>query len=556
MRASGIALPTTADLTAAGLKWARRAATIAERRRWWIVAACVVGTWLWTWQEALHDIPHNGWLYSSGDDGSWYWTTAWTQSSLHVPVTAIGVGWPYLLTPFAAIFGPNMADGMPAVIALDVLVLAPAAVVGMYLLGSRLAGRLFGVWSAVLWTVLPPLALHLTVPRHRPVILDFLPTALGLNALSDFPSAVCAIYCAWLTLRAYDSRRIHDGGLAGIALGFLVLIKPANAPLAVAAVALLVVGFRWRAVAATIAAAIPAAVTLSLWKQEGRGVVPALSNQQGSGATSSNPVAAVNNAQTYVNINLHHLASNAHAIDETFWSLRALEFVLLAGSFGLLRRARLRGALIVAWLVAFVLIKGTVSYSNVYDTTFYRFLLPAWPAWVLIAAGVVFCWPGGGATRPDVRPVAPPGRWSLAAVGILFAALPLALVLADSPAPLDQIVQQNAVGAPIAAVDFGLTARQTGPHTVLLRWRPQGTRRATTGYVLYKARTNGCTLDGPSTCELRMLVIGTPTSTSFVDTQALPHADYRIGLVPEQPPVQPDNPPLILVSTPVSITLH
>ena len=57
-----------------------------------------------------------------------------------MPTTAVGLGWPYLLTPLAAIFGPDMANGLPAVIALNVVVLAPAAVIGMYLLGERIAG--------------------------------------------------------------------------------------------------------------------------------------------------------------------------------------------------------------------------------------------------------------------------------------------------------------------------------------------------------------------------------------------------------------------------------
>ena len=180
---------------------------------------------------------------SDGDDGPWYWTSAWALTSLHVPPTAVGLGWPYLLTPLAAIFGPNMANGLPAVIALNSLVLAPAAVIGMYLLGERIAGRLFGLWAAFLWVILPGLAL-LLYPREDAAVGDRLvppdcapgstpcPTSRRWSARSS---------AAYLLFRALDSNDVQSGVLCGFVLGFLVLLKPANGPLLVAGVVVLAV---------------------------------------------------------------------------------------------------------------------------------------------------------------------------------------------------------------------------------------------------------------------------------------------------------------------------
>ena len=539
-----------------------RAGRTLVERRWYAVGALVLVQWLVLWHEALHRVQHNGWLYQNGDDGPWYWTSAWTLSSLHLPYTSVGPGWPLVLSPFAAIFGPVMTDGLPAVIALNMLVLAPAAVVGMYLLGERIAGRVFGLWAAALWVVLPVVGVALHRATHRETIVDFfLPTGRGFNALSDFPSAVCAIYAGWLVLRAYDSDRLLDGALAGLVVGYLVLLKPANGPLAAAAVLLLLVTWRLRALAATCVAAVPAAIALAIWKKSGTGSVPALSGGGGGGGKKgggSTP-AVVDNAHRYINIDFHHLAANAHALREIFWSLRVLEFLLVAGTVGLLLRARWRGAFVVAWFALFGLIKGSAPYSNVYDTSLYRFLLPAWPAWVLIVGGVVFCWPTGAAarvraaaeTRARAAATVPVRRELVAGAAVLLAAVPLCTIAAASPAAPGKVVDQNYVGSPVAAVDFGLKDTRTDDHTIRLTWRPRTTHASTT-YVVFKAGDQGCVFATRTLCRFKMQYIGQTRTPAFVDDQATSHRFYRIGLAIGTR-AQRDNPALLLVSTPLEV---
>jgi hypothetical protein len=559
MRAS-VALPSSSDVTATVTAWLSRVAAFAVRRRWWIVGVCIVGQWAFLWHHTHTDIHHNGWIFQHGDDGPWYWTTAWAQTTLHIPYTAIGPGWPYVLTPLAAIFGPNMANGLPAVIALNVLVLAPASVIGMYLLAERIAGRLFGVWTAVLWTLMPALAIGLYTASSRHVILDsFLPTASGLNGLSDYPSMVFAIFCGYLVLRCMDSNDLRDGLLCGLLLGFLVLLKPGNGPLPLAAVVALGVTLRFRALLGTVIAALPAAVALSTWKKTGTGHVPVFSG--GGGGGSGAPGAVAHNTNKYLNIDFHHLAVNVHDLGQTFWSVRLLEFILLAGAFGLIARARWKGAFLVGWFLAFGLIKGTVSFANVYDTSLYRFLLPAWPAWTLIVAGTVFCFPAGAAVRARQRARviarasdSRPARWRLVVgVALVLSIGPFLLIAADSAAKPGAIIQESYVGAPIPVVDFGLKAQQIDSHTVRFTWKKIRTKRAKTTYVIFKAGDDGCDplyISLPL-CRFRMQFIGSTHGTSFVDSQAVTRRFYRIGLA-EGSVVQVDYQSFLLMSKPVA----
>jgi len=542
MRAS-VALPSSSDAAATVTAWLSRLAAVAERRRWWVIGGCVVAQWLFVGIVALRFIHHNGWIYQSGDDGPWYWTTAWALTSLHVPQTAVGLGWPYLLTPLAAIFGPKMGNGLPALMALNVLVLAPVSVVGMYLIGERIAGRLFGIWTTVLWTLAPLIALGLYDDKHRSLVVDtFLPTGIGLDALSDYPSMVFAIIAAYLLLRTLDNNNIADGALCGLVFGFLVLMKPANGPLPLVGVLVLGLAFRFRALVAVLTAMVPALVTLTIWKRVGGGEVPLLSRPAGppGGVTGPTTTVHVGGASRYLGIDWHHLAQNTHTLGQVFWSVRLLEFLFLVGAIGLIARAHLRGLLVIGWFVLFGLVKGTVSYSSVYDTSLYRLLLPAWPAWVLILAGVVFCWPGGPALRQRQRSRdrerAPSGalRMSrlLIVAAIVFAAGPLALALAVSPIGRETIAQMNYTGAPVAIVDFGLHARTIAPHTVHLDWHGIRTKRASGWYQIFKAKDAGCNYPsrGAADCLFRMQLVYSTRNTTFDDTQAVGQTVYRIAL--------------------------
>jgi hypothetical protein len=562
---------------------AARAAVFVERRRWWIVAGCVAGYWAFAAVIALFASPHNGWIYQHGDDGGWYWTSAWMLSALHLPFTAVGLGWPYLMTPFAQIFGANMADGLPVVVALNVVILGPAAVVGMYLVGEKIAGRLFGVWAAVLWVLLPIGGVLLYADHARWVLTDtFLPTALGLNALSDYPSEVCAIFAAYLVLRTIDTGEARDGALAGVVLGFLLLLKPSNAPLVVVAGAFLLGTRRLRPLLAAAAAISPSLAALAAWKQRGRGGVltgptePPGTPHPPSGATGShvgltgrleNVIHRLLDAPAnYLHFDWHHMSQNVQELSNVFWSTRVLEFLLVAGVFALLARGRWRGLFIVAWFLAIALVKGGSNLASVYDTSLYRYLLPGWPAWVLIVASIVFLWPhgerargaGGGAPIAPRSHTRPPYALVVASL-LAFGIGPMALALGATPAVKGTIAQMNYVGALVPIVDFGLTAKQTGPHTVRLEWRDRKTADASTFYRVFSGPDDGCkvTRGQTPTCLFRMAK--TQWTHSAVATEANAprgRVSYRVALAAGWRFDPNSDTDLLLLSKPVTIIVR
>jgi hypothetical protein len=307
---------------------------------------------------------------------------------------------------------------------------------------------------------------------------------------------------------------------------------------------------------------LPGVAALTMWKRNGIGAVPLLNPSGGGGGGGATPSNTVNGAGRYVNVDWHHIGENLHALGQVFWSVRLLEFLLLAGSIGLIVRARAKGFAIVAWFVAFALIKGGVAFANVYDTSLYRFLLPAWPAWILIVSGVIFCWPGGPMRRLRQRTedqqrtaAIKPLRWPiLAVVSLVFALGPLVVAATVSPIMAETAAQIHLLDAPVPIVDFQLRARRTGPHEVTLEWSRIHTNRATGWYEVYKGKTDGCFYMRPghrSNCLFSMQRIGASRTTTFQDTQAVGRPLYRVALTAGLR-IDPDTTGHLLLSKPAT----
>src|SRR5580698_1078997 len=58
-------------------------------RPWTVLGALVVCNWL-VILEAGRIALHQGWLYSDGGSGTWYYTSAWVLGHGHIPLAAIG----------------------------------------------------------------------------------------------------------------------------------------------------------------------------------------------------------------------------------------------------------------------------------------------------------------------------------------------------------------------------------------------------------------------------------------------------------------------------------
>ncbi len=93
---------------------------------WLVLGALVIVGWAIA-SEAGRIAPHDGPVYYHGGDGTYYYTSAWMLAHGVLPITSIGYGYPLLLAPIAAVAGPSLIAGLPAIIGFNQLVLAPIA---------------------------------------------------------------------------------------------------------------------------------------------------------------------------------------------------------------------------------------------------------------------------------------------------------------------------------------------------------------------------------------------------------------------------------------------
>lgn len=528
---------------------------MAVERRIVVLAALVALYWAVVADEALRSAQHNGWLYYHGGDAGWYWSTAYTLTHLRVPPTFVGLGWSYLMIPFAAVGGPDMANGLPGVVVFDVVVLGAASVIGMYLIGMRLAGRLFGLWAAAVWVLGPVLATALYNAHNRPGLLTyFMPTGRGLNALSDYPSMVFAIFAAYFVLRAIESGMLLDGVLAGVLTGFVVEIKPSNGVFAVAAALGLMLARRARALAAAAAGIAPALVALTVWKHTGLGTIPLFA--AGEVREAAGPVVgATLDASKYVTLDWNHLSRNIRFLQEVFWSVRILEFVLAAGTLALVWWARSKGAFVVAWFLLYAILKGAFLYANVEDASVYRFVEPAFPAWYLLAAGLVLLWPRGRRPRAPLPPLRAIPVAVTVAIVVVLALLPLAVASAARQIRPDTVAMDKAYGSVTPVVDdFRPRARVVKRGVVRIAWEPVTTPYASFAYKVFKGRNDGCTTQeqGAPMCSFGMDVLRSTQLTAYDDPHARGRLVYRVALVATWR-VDPNAQDILLLSKPVTV---
>jgi hypothetical protein len=497
------------------------------------LAALVVVQLLLTLRLAL-EIPHNGWIWYSGGDATEYWTEQWAIAHGHLPQAVLGYGINvlYAWAPFLA--GPTLLTGVPLIVLFHTLVLVPLAVVLVWAIADRLGGRVFAWWAAAAWIVAPLLLVRGFRPDFRDDFKTYFlgPHAFGLTDMADFPSLVVILASAWATLRALDTRRLEDAVLAGLLAGFAVGIKPGNTFFLAAPFLGLAIARRWLQGAVWAASLVPALVTLTIWKDRGRGYVPS-APPSGGPVPSAGPLARFTN---YLDFSWAHFSDNLDELRELFWSLRLLEFLAVAGAVALIRRAGAKGVVVVAWFGAYCILKGGSPLAQVPSTTYFRLTTPGLAAYFLLAASIVLLVPGWGRyARTVAAPAARsfrPGR-PLIAAAVVLALVPFVAVVAASPAPAGLIARHGASSneAPISDA-FALTARPAG-EGVRLSWRAPGTGRSSGFFLVYRAeKGDGCTLPGAGAqeCQLEMQFAGQTRGTSFEEGRARGRYWYRVAL--------------------------
>jgi hypothetical protein len=525
------AAPARFDTALAHTRRAWRAASGV--RPLYVLSALVGIQWIFVLGLAL-TVRHNGWLYYAGGDQIWHYTGAYLLAHGHLPPAYVGYGWSFLLVPVAAFAGPNLVSALPAMVLFNTLVLLPAALLCMYGIGARIAGRLFGYLAAVLWIAVPYLGIVFVEPGYHQKYTELtLPQVVGLTSVPDFPATVALIVSAYLCLRALDSARWEIGALAGLAAGYSIAIKPSNAIFLVAPGLLLLVESR-RTLLAFAGGLAPALLTLALWKYRGLGELAAAPPEPERLASASDLLHRIH--QPKLN-SWEHLHQVLLGFREHFWISRVIEWVPVGGLVALAIRSR-RGVLLIGtWFVVYLLAKATYIPASIDDASFFRIMLPAFPAYILLAASLVLLVPLAKARPAPVQPTGPNRRLTVAVIAAfaVFAVLPLG-VLAAVPRLHDQgalALRTPDVPVPVSG-SLQVTLEDGAVH---LRWpgvKP-GTARAF--YHVLRSKTHGSDVGcagrvngSADNCVLYSESIATTRTTSFTDHPGPGTWTYRVGV--------------------------
>jgi len=514
---------------------------LLERPR--AVLATLAGAQILATLALALDVQHNGWVYYQGGDQIWFTSSGWLLGRLQVSPTVASYLWPLVQAPITWVTGPTYVQALPALVLLNVLVLGPIGLLCVYGIASRIGGRLLGYWSALLWVVAPYAAIPLWVERyHEKWTEQFLPQATGLTAMADYPSMIVVLAAALFVTRSLSPGRIADAALAGLLLGAAGGLKPPNLLMGVGVALAYPLARRWREAAAFAVALGACLLVLAWWKERTLGTLPAFAVDQVRVAAGATPLALDVSIHKYVNLNLDHWRLQMDQFREFFWSPRFAEWAPFAGALAVLRVRRFAIAgLLAGWLGAFIVIKGFNESADIEANTFWRLLMPAWPAYLLLLASIPLLIPtlfrklGARGAPPADHPVRP--RWVAVAL-VLTVLLPAGATAASSRVspPTPAIVPIAASANILTPVDKGiaLTSKRVGTREQL-SWK-DGPWGAKVFYRVYRStRPHGdllCTTSSSVTwvCNFYGGQIGTTREHTFVDPSAPPGATYRIGV--------------------------
>jgi hypothetical protein len=512
-----------------------RVSLLAAERPLHVLAGLLLVQWLALLAFAL-TVRHNGLVYYQGGDQIGLTTDAWLLAHGQLPPTVLGFGWPVLLLPFGWLAASDYVAFLPYVLALNVLVLGPVALACVYGLAARIGGRLLGLWASALWVAAPYLAIpFFRDDYHERYVEQFLPQALGLTALADYPSMVCLLVAAYLTVRALDADDLAYGALAGLAAGFAVGIKPSNAIFLAGPALLVLLSRRWRLLLPAAAGLAPPLLLLVLWKQRGLGDLPLFSLQE-TRVASGTTVGALD-VNRYLDLDWDNLRRNMANLREFFWSARVLQWLPFAGAFAVARRSLPLAALLVGWFGAFLVLKGTPEQSTVESGSFFRLLMPAYPAYLLLAAALPLLVPGVARRIPPRLLPARPGRIDrrvLGAVALAFVVLPLAAVAAPRPLSRED-PDAITIGSISTPVDRGIEVRVAAAGAQrTLTWTHRDFGATKVFYRVFRTAAGGldfdCLAEGSADCRLEMLSLGTSREPRFIDLSPPEDALYRVGI--------------------------
>lgn len=505
-------------------------------------------------------VEHNRWLTYQGGDQLWLVTSGWLLGQGVLPYALVGPVWPVLLMPLTWITGASSLDLLPVTTVLQVAVLGPIATLAVYDIGARVAGRAAGLWCSLAWVLAPFLATPLFVDRYQERWTDqVLVQALGLTQLADFPSTVLVLVAAALVLRSLEAGALREAALAGAVAGFALGMKPSNALFLLGPAAAYALARRWRGAAVFAVSLAPAVLTLLVWKLRGVGSVPLFAVEEVRLATSQLSAGVLPLADSYIDrvpINLDDWERNMSNLREFFWSARLAQWAPVAGAIAVARRSLPAAGLLLGWLLGYVVVKGSSDVASIESASFWRLVMPALPAYVLLAAAIPLLVPTLarrlGARIPPAPARRPGRRLAVAVIGAL-ALVPAAAVLAASPMRgAGDAIEVNEILVPVDGETVRLRTRRVGS-AQHLTW-DDATSRARAFYRVYRTAGTGsdvvCVREGADRCRLDMVELGATRERSFVDGSPEPGVTYRIGVAANWVD-DPEQGDVVLISPPV-----
>jgi hypothetical protein len=372
---------------------------------------------------------------------------------------------------------------------------------------------------------------------------------------------VALLVAGYFCIRALDTAEWLDAGLGGIAAGFAIGIKPANALFLAGPLLGFAAAKRWREGAACGVALVPELVALALWKYRGLGHLPIITPAPkalaaGAGALAGNglPLGVV--VSRYVHFDWWRMHRNYLELREFFWSVRLLQWLPLAGFVGAARRSWPKALLLAGWIGAFILVKGSSNAGSVESGILLRLFLPGFAPFLIFTAMIPLLVPTVGPRiwqRFPLRTWSIPRRRELAlAAAVVFGVVPVLLFAALSPLRGTGAVKdfQYYVLVPADKAFAVHVGRTPSGAAELVTWKPPSSA-ASVFYRVYRSRPSVPAPDptlppghdgirclppstyghpGASDCRLEMTFVGTTRDHSFVDHPPAGAWTYRVGL--------------------------
>jgi hypothetical protein len=504
---------------------------------------------------------NNGWLFYQGGDQIWYYTTGWLLGHGWITDPLVSYGWSLVLAPIALVAGPAYVSALPAVVLLQVVVLAPVALWAVYEIGGRIGGRIGGYLAVLAWTFGPYLTIPLFVQRyHEKYVEQVLPHALGLNGMAEYASLVLMLVATALTLRAVQARDPRAAVVAGLAAGFAGVIKPSNYIFVAAPLVGLLFSRRRREFLAFACSLAPSLGALTLWKYQGFGYVPAFSSYKEI-RLASGTGSFFRPYDRYVHINWDHLHINLLQLREIFWSMRLLEWLPLAGAIAVARRSVSTALLLSVWFWSFFVLKGSAESASVEGGSFWRLVMPGIPALLIMVAALPLLVPRLGpglADRFQLPPVRPLSNKIVVVAALALGVAPLAAAAVVRPLHgTGKTVEVDEIAVPVDG-GIALEAKAQGG-AVQLGWRKFGT---SSGEVFYKllrspgATDVNCILrpGGADKCPVTGEVVRATRNATALERPGRGTWTYRVGVGANHLD-DPEGGDVFLVSRPVTVTL-